>query len=198
MINIKTEISFEEYSAVINKVVNDCFPDGTYAPANYELSLKTALLLVFAPEYDLNGCENNNALWERVMAEEAANAIQNILDSEIGYKITEAIHRGIGYRIKMITSGSMSMSDIALSKLFDALTEKVDKIDTSILTKENMNTVLEAVNKTQDGNFANNLVDTMLDKGLLSKPNRKTRRNNGQRGELNKSDITMTSKESDT
>lgn len=198
MVEIKTAISFDEYTAIINKVVNDCFPDGTYSPANYELSLRTALLCAFAPDYDLSGCDDNNALWERVTTDEAREIVQQIMDSYIGYNISNAIYESIEYRIKLLTSGSMSMTDIALSTLVEAITKKVESIDTSVLTQENMDTMIKAVNATQDGNFAENLVDTMLDKGLLAKPNRETRRKNGQRKKTEKPNITVTSKESDT
>ena len=198
MVEIKTAISFDEYTAIINKVVNDCFPDGTYSPANYDLSLRTALLCAFAPDYDLSGCDDNNALWERVTTDEAREIVQQIMDSYIGYNISNAIYESIEYRIKLITSGSMSMTDIALSTLVDALTKKVEQIDTSMLTKENMDTMIKAVDATQDGNFAKSLVDTMLDKGMLAKPNRETRRKNGQRKKTEKPNITVTSKESDT
>ena len=170
-----------EYNAIIDKVVNDCFPDGTYSPANYDLSLRTALLCAFAPDYDLSGCDDNNALWERVMSNEAREIVQQIMDSYIGYiayTIEDRIKDNIDYRIKLLTSGSMSMTDIALSTLVDTLTKKVEQIDTSMLTKENMDTMIKAVNATQDGNFAESLVNTMLDKGMLSKPNRETRRKN--------------------
>ena len=198
MVEIKTAISFDEYTAIIDKVVNDCFPDGTYSPANYDLSLRTALLCAFAPDYDLSGCDDNNALWERVTTDEAREIVQQIMDSYIGYNISNAIYESIEYRIKLLTSGSMSMTDIALSTLVDTLTKKVEQIDTSMLTKENMDTMIKAVNATQDGNFAESLVDTMLDKGMLSKPNRETRRKNGQRSKSDKPNITVTSKESDT
>ena len=180
MVEIKTAISFDEYNAIIDKVVNDCFPDGTYSPANYELSLRTALLCAFAPDYDLSGCDDNNALWERVMSDEANEIIDYISTelSGIEQSIKRAIWDNIDYRIKLLTSGSMSMTDIALSTLVDTLTKKVESIDTSMLTKENMDTMIKAVNATQDGNFAESLVDTMLDKGMLSKPNRETRRKN--------------------
>lgn len=180
MVEIKTAISFDEYNAIIDKVTNDCFPDGVYTPANYDLSLRTALLLAFAPDYDLSGCEDNNALWERVMSEDANEIIKKIYSAGnlIAYNIEHRIENTIDYRIKLLTSGGMSMSDIALSKLFEVLTEKVEKIDTSALTKDNMDTMIKAVNATQDGNFAESLVDTMLDKGLLAKPNRETRRKN--------------------
>ena len=180
MADIKTNITFNEYTAIVDKVVNDCFPDGTYSPANYDLSLRTALLCAFAPDYDLSGCDDNNALWERVMSNEANEIIDYISTELSGIKqsIKRAIRENIDYRIKLLTSGSMSMTDIALSTLVDTLTKKVEQIDTSMLTKENMDTMIKAVNATQDGNFAKSLVDTMLDKGLLAKPNRETRRKN--------------------
>ena len=180
MVEIKTAISFDEYNAIIDKVVNDCFPDGTYSPANYDLSLRTALLCAFAPDYDLSGCDDNNALWERVMSNEADEIIDYISTVLSGIKqsIKRAIWDNIDYRLKLLTSGSMSMTDIALSTLVETLTKKVEQIDTSMLTKENMDTMIKAVDATQDGNFAKSLVDTMLDKGMLTKPNRETRRKN--------------------
>ena len=198
MVEIKTAISFDEYNAIIDKVVNDCFPDGTYSPANYDLSLRTALLCAFAPDYDLSGCDDNNALWERVTTDEAREIVQQIMDSYIGYNISNAIYESIEYRIKLITSGSMSMTDIALSTLVETITKKVESVDTSMLTKENMDTMIKAVNATQDGNFAESLVETMMGKGMLAKPNRETRRKNGQRKKTEKPNITVTSKESDT
>ena len=198
MVEIKTAISFDEYNAIIDKVTNDCFPDGTYSPANYELSLRTALLCAFAPDYDLSGCDDNNALWERVMSDEANEIFEKIEYYDIQRLIMRAIRDNIDYRLKLLTSGSMSMTDIALTTLVDTLTKKVEQIDTSMLTKENMDTMIKAVNDTQDGNFAKSLVDTMMEKGMLAKPNRETRRKNGQRKKTEKPNITVTSKESDT
>ena len=198
MVEIKTAISFDEYNVIVDKVVNDCFPDGTYSPANYELSLRTALLCAFAPDYDLSGCDDNNALWERVMSDEANEIFEKIEYYDIQRLIMRAIRDNIDYRLKLLTSGSMSMTDIALSTLVDTLTKKVEQIDTSMLTKENMDTMIKAVNATQDGNFAKSLVDTMMEKGMLAKPNRETRRKNGQRKKTEKPNITVTSKESDT
>ena len=198
MVEIKTAISFDEYNAIIDKVTNDCFPDGTYSPANYELSFRTALLVAFAPDFDLSDCEDNNALWERVMSDEANKIIDKFYDSDYVYNLTKAIKENIDYRIKLLTSGSMSMSDLALSKLFEVLTEKVESIDTSMFTNKDMDIMIKAVDAIQDGNFAESLVNTMLDKGLLAKPNRETRRKNGQRSKTEKPNITVTSKESDT
>ena len=201
MVEIKNVISFDEYNAIVNKVTNDCFPDGTYSPANYELSLRTALLCAFAPDYDLSGCGDNNALWERVMNNEADEIIEKIEYLDIQYLIIKTIKDNIDYRIKLLTSGSMSMADIAISTLVDTLTKKVEQIDTSMLTKENMDTMIKAVNATQEGNFAESLVDTMLNKGLLAKPNRETRRANKKAtktAKITKMDIQTESNESES
>ena len=180
MVEIKTAISFDEYNAIIDKVTNDWFPDGVYTPANYDLSLRTALLCAFAPDFDLSNCDDNNTLWERVMSNEADEIIDYISTELSGIKqsIKRAIWDNIDYRLKLLASGSMSMTDIALSTLVETITKKVEQIDTSMLTKENMDTMIKAVNARQDGNFAESLVDTMLDKGILAKPNRETRRKN--------------------
>ena len=198
MVEIKTAISFDEYNAIVDKVTNDCFPDGVYTPANYDLSLRTALLCAFAPDFDLSDCNDNNTLWERVMSDEANKIISELHNTNCVHDLANRIRENIEYRVKLLTSGSMSMTDIALSTLVETITKKVEQIDTSMLTKENMNTMIKAVNATKDGNFAESLVDTMLDKGLLAKPNRETRRKNGQRKKTDKSNITVTSKESDT
>lgn len=180
MVEIKTAISFDEYNAIIDKVVNDCFPDGVYTPANYDLSLRTALLCAFAPDFDLSDCNDNNTLWERVTSDEADEIIDYISTelSGIEQSIKRAIWDNIDYRLKLLASGSMSMTDIALSTLVETITKKVEQIDTSMLTKENMDTMIKAVNATQDGNFAESLVDAMLEKGMLAKPNRDIRRKN--------------------
>ena len=178
MVEIKTAISFDEYNAIIDKVTNDCFPDGVYTPANYDLSLRTALLCAFAPDFDLSDCNDNNTLWERVTSDEANKIISELHNTNCVHDLANRIRENIEYRVKLLTSGSMSMTDIALSTLVETITKKVEQIDASMLTKENMDTMIKAVNATQDGNFAESLVDTMLDKGLLAKPNRETRRKN--------------------
>lgn len=198
MVEIKTAISFDEYNAIIDKVTNDCFPDGVYTPANYDLSLRTALLCAFAPDFDLSDCNDNNTLWERVTSDEANKIISELHNTNCVHDLANRIRENIEYRVKLLTSGSMSMSDIALSKLFEVITQKIESIDTSVLTKDNMNTMIKAVNATQDGNFAESLVDTMFNKGLLAKPNRETRRKNGQRKKTEKPNITVTFKDSDT
>ena len=141
MVNIKTAISFDEYNSAVDKVVKDCFPDGVYSPANYELSLRTTLILTFAPDFNLSDCDDNNQLWEKVLSDDGNEIINKIYSEASNYVnlIKKSIWEGIEYNIKMTTSGSMSMSDIALSKLFEKLTEKVESIDISVVDNSSPN-----------------------------------------------------------
>ena len=166
MVEIKAAISFDEYNAIIDKVVNDCFPDGTYYPANYDLSLRTALLCAFAPDFNLSDCDDNNQLWEKVLSDDGNEIINKIYSEASNYVslIKKSIWEGIEYNIKMTTSGSMSMSDIALSKLFEKLTEKVESIDTSVMTNENINALVGLANTMQSDKFTQNIVDTFVEK----------------------------------
>ena len=164
MINIKTAISFDEYNSAVNKVVNDCFPDGVYSPANYELSLRTTLILTFAPDFNLSDCDDNNQLWEKVLSDDG-NEIMNKIYSEASNYVSlikKSIWEGIEYNIKMTTSGSMSMSDIALSKLFEKLTEKVESIDTSVMTNENINALVGLANTMKSNKFIESIVDIFI------------------------------------
>lgn len=164
MVNIKTAISFDEYNAIIDKVVNDCFPDGTYSPANYDLSLRTALLCAFAPDFNLSDCDDNNQLWEKVLSDDGNEIINKIYSEASNYVslIKKSIWEGIEYNIKMTTSGSMSMSDIALSKLFEKLTEKLESIDTSVMTNENINALVGLANTMRSNKFIESIVDTFV------------------------------------
>lgn len=180
MVNIKSTISFDEFYTIIDNVVNSCFIDGEYSSSYYELTLRVALIKAFAPDYEIPTAtaDNYNDVWETVTSKEANEILVTIRQNSIYPYIEEAIENKVDYRIKLITSSPMSMSDIALSNLFEVFAEKVKNIDTSMLTKENMDTVINAVNATQNGSFTESLVDTLLDKGILAKPNRETRRKN--------------------
>lgn len=180
MVNIKTAISFDEYNAIVNMVSDNCFPDSAYSASYYELMFRTALITVFAPNYNIPDIDtsNYNEIWYQVTNDEAEEILDEIRQNSIYPCLKKAIENAIEYKIKLLTSGSMSMTDIALSTLVDTLTKKIEQIDTSMLTKENIDTMIKAVNATQDGNFAESLVNTMLDKGMLAKPNRETKRKN--------------------
>lgn len=200
MVEIKTTISFDEYNAIVNMVSDNCFPDSVYSASYYELMFRIALITVFAPDYNIPDIDtsNYNEIWYKVTNDEAREILEKIRQNSIYPCLEEAIENAIEYKIKTLTSGSMSMTDIALASLVDTITEKVEHIDPNIFKKEDVDAMVKAVNATQDGNFAKSLVGAFLDEGLLAKPNRETRRKNGQRSKSDKPNITVTSKESDT
>lgn len=174
--NNKNKISFDEYKAIVNKVVDDCFLDDTYSPVNYELSLRTALLIAFAPDYKLSDCKDNNTLWERVTSEKATDILNREEIKESKQLIEKSIRDSIDYRIRILSSVSMSMSDISLSKLFDTIATKLGEIDVSVLDKKDLESLKKVVSTTQEDKFVENLVNTMLKRGVLTKSNNKPRR----------------------
>lgn len=187
MVEIQTKISFDEFNAIVNKVVDDCFVEGIYSPAYYEISLRTALLCAFAPDFSLGNFDDNNTLFETVMSDKADIIIDTIKQNRVYLCIEEAINKTVDYRIKMLASSPMSMADMALATLIDTFTAKVNSIPE--ISAENIELLTQVAKNTQDNNFASNLVDTMLDKGLLAKPNRETRRKNGQRSTKAKTNV---------
>lgn len=129
--NIKERISFDEFYAIVEKVTGDCFGDGTYSPAVYDLSLRTALINAYSPDFELNSTDNN-ALYESVYSEKACEIIDEIKQKKQYYDIEIAIRNKINFRKEMLVSGGLSMSDIALSKLIDKITDMADKMSDNI------------------------------------------------------------------
>lgn len=173
---IKNNISFDEYNAIINKVIDDCFVGGVYSSALYELSLRVSLISAFVPDYDLSDCKDNNALWDKLTSDECKEIFQNIYGTIIYDDIVSAIIRGVNHRLRVIESSPMSLSDIALSKLIDVVTAKIDSIDTDILNKDTISALINADKQINKEDFEKKLVDEMIDRGLISKSNRATRR----------------------
>ena len=180
MVEIKTAISFDEYNAIVNMVSDNCFPDSAYSASYYELMFRTALITVFTPDYNIPDIDTNNynEIWYQVTNDEAEEILEKIRQNSIYPCLEKAIENAIEYKIKMLTSGSMSMTDIALSTLVETLTKKVDSVDTSMFTKENIEAVFNAIVSTKDGDFAKSFVNALVDNNIISKPNRETRRKN--------------------
>ena len=162
---IKTRISFDEYSAVVDKVVNDTFTDNVYSPVYYDLSLRTALLNVYAPEYKVDGTDNNT-LYDSVYTDEANEIFDEIKKKKQYYDILQAINNGINFRKDLITSGGMSMSDIALANLIDKFTDVVEKLGDN-LDIEAIQKFVESVTTMKDGITAENMVNALIDTGMI-------------------------------
>ena len=169
MITINKKISFDTYVAIVEKVTNDCFVDGVYSPALYELSFRNALLSGFAPDFDMSDCEDNNALWAKVNSVEAMNLLDEIYDLNDYFTIRTAIGNNIAHRRAMIESGSMSLSDYALSKLFNVITDKVAKTNTDVLTPELADALIKASKASGKKGFEERLVRAFDEAGLIEK-----------------------------
>lgn len=173
---IKNNISFDEYCSIIDRVISDCFVDEVYSPAAYELSLRNALISVFAPDYDLSDCKDTNALWDKLTTDECKDVLDKIYDTRTYNHIHLAIAQGINHRLRAIESSPMSLSDIALAKLFGVIIGKIDSTDTEVLNKDTISALINADKQINKEDFEKKLVDEMIDRGLISKPNRATRR----------------------
>lgn len=163
--NIKTRISFDEYSAVVDKVVDDTFTDNVYSPVYYDLSLRTALLNVYAPEYKVDGTDNNT-LYDSVYTDEANEIFDEIKGKKQYLNIIQAINNGINFRKNMIASGGMSMSDLALANLIDKFTDVVEKLGDN-LDVETTQKFIESVTTMKDGITAENMVNALIDTGMI-------------------------------
>lgn len=176
MTNIKTTISFSTYKAVIDKVIGDTFMDGVYTPENEDVSIRVAMLSAFAPDFVLDE-DDSDKMWEQAYSDEANEILDSLYKNRQYIALQRTIDKTIQHRLQVLETGSMSLTDYALSQFVKTLDEKVKGLD---ITDEGVKAVTEAVGKSNDKDFANNLVDAFIDKGMLKKPNRATRRANGQ------------------
>lgn len=177
MVEIKNTISFGTYKAVIDKVIGDTFMDGVYTPENEDVSIRVAMLSAFAPDFVLDE-DDSDKMWEQAYSDEANEILDSLYKNRQYIALQRTIDKTIQHRLQVLETGSMSLTDYALSQFVKTLDEKVKNLD---ITDEGVKAVTEAVDKSNDKNFANNLVDVFLEKGLLdNKPNRATRRANGQ------------------
>lgn len=167
MTEIKSRISFNELNAVVKKVINETFVNDTYSPTYYDLSLRTALISAYAPEFKLND-NDDNSLYESVYTEEACEIINEIKRHKQYYDIESAIRNGVNFRKDMITSGGMSMSDLALAGLMDKIAEVVEKLGNNI-DADSTKKFVEKVTSTQGNLTAKDMVKALADTGLLGK-----------------------------
>ena len=177
MVEYKNTISFGTYKAVIDKVIGDTFMDGVYTPENEDVSIRVAMLSAFAPDFALDE-DDSDKMWEQAYSDEANEILDSLYKNRQYIALQRTIDKTIQHRLQVLETGSMSLTDYALSQFVKTLDEKVKNLD---ITDEGVKAVTEAVGKSNDKDFANNLVDVFLEKGLLdNKPNRATRRANGQ------------------
>ena len=176
MVDVRNTISFGTYKAVIDKVISDTFMDGVYTPENEDVSIRVAMLSAFAPDFVLDE-DDSDKMWEQAYSYEANEILDSLYKNRQYIALQRTIDKTIQHRLQVLETGSMSLTDYALSQFVKTLDEKVKGLD---ITDEGVKAVTEAVDKSNDKDFASNLVDAFIDKGMLKKPNRATRRANGQ------------------
>lgn len=178
--NIRTTISFSIYKAVIDSVMQNVFDDEVFHAENVAISKRVAVLQAFAPDFVIPNDENtdNDAIAEAVYSEEAETILERLADNKQYRELSMAIDKAIDHRLKMVENGAMSLTDYALSQLVKTLDEKIAGYD---LTADGIKAVTDAVNRSDETDFAGNLVDAFVEKGMIAKPPRATRRANGQR-----------------
>lgn len=143
--NVKDKITMAEFGAVVNVVVSKCFENGAYDPTFKDFWLKHSLISVFC-----------NYPFENVGIEEVFERLQDN-DSEesvawgtiftehcdIVDEICEAVEMSINHKNHI---GAYSMTDMALTNLIDAISNKVDNMS-DIFTAENMQALVDMSGK---------------------------------------------------
>lgn len=175
-------ISYNEYSAVVNKVVGDVFSGNMYHPEVCDFSFRLAVISVFT-DCDLSVYEEENSsnkLFEYVFSKEASEILDKVkkTSSLIYDSLENAVLEAVEHRKKMLESSPMSLTDYALSNLVELLGNKIDEVDMAQFNNEDIKNIATATAKMTDGEFANYAVEALEKKGYLSKPNRVTRRKN--------------------
>lgn len=170
MVNIKSTISFDEFNAIVDMVTKGCFPDDTYSPAYYELMFRYALFKTFAPDYEIPelNTANYNEVWRILTNEDGNKIFEELHGTHIYYNIQNTINNAIEYRIKLLTSSPMSLTDIALSKLVDVLTDKLEKVNLPEITEEDIKSGQKVASNIESNDFTNKFVDTLFARGVFA------------------------------
>lgn len=147
MVEIKKRISFDEFYSVVKKVVDDCFTDGTYSPAYYELSFRVAMLNAYCPEFEID-MTDNNTIYECVESEEACELFNEIKRRKQYYDLEMAIRNGINFKKDMLISQNTSLTDVVLSEILGVLNDKLKTVQD--IDIETVNKFMDKVNGMDD------------------------------------------------
>ena len=179
---IKTTIASGKYNSIFSAINDIIFEDDVYHPDRDMPNRRAILLLAFVPDFEIDEENGFDDLYSDEVEEIFAYLEEN---SKQYVEIKASMDRWIEHRLRMIEGEAMSLTDYALAKFVETLNNKVKGLD---ITDEGVKAVTEAVNNVNSDNFAGDVVDAMLERGMLAKPNRKTRRANGQKSSAKKKD----------
>lgn len=180
--NIKEMITFTEFNAIVDNVVNKVFAGDTYNPAYYDIALRDGVLQAYAPDYRIDRTGDIDTYYNSLYTEEATEIYHKVFEKGQFVSLVDAVNNAIEYRkqetIAMISAmRNESNADLALAGFIDKLTEFVDKMSENTNTGDTKK-FIDTVNGIGDNLTAENMVKAMADNGLINKPNRETRRKN--------------------
>ena len=131
MVEYKNTISFGTYKAIIDKVISDTFMDGVYTPENEDVSIRVAMLSAFAPDFALDE-DDSDKMWEQAYSDEANEILDSLYKNRQYIALQRTIDKTIQHRLQVLETGSMSLTDYALSQFVKTLDEKVKNLDRTI------------------------------------------------------------------
>lgn len=143
--NIKDKISMAEFGAIVNTVVKKCFESGSYDPT-YEDFWKAYTIISVYCDYPFDG-KNIEEIWDELQdrnsdISQTWEKIRAEHENTVG-KIETAIVKSIAHKNHV---GAYSMTDMALTNLIDAVSEKIDGME-DVFTAENMQTLVDMSSK---------------------------------------------------
>ena len=143
--NVKDKITMAEFGAVVNVVVSKCFENGAYDPTFKDFWLKHSLISVFC-NYPFENVDVEE-VFERLQDNDSEESVAwgTIFDEhyDIVDEIREAVKMSIDHKNHI---GAYSMTDMALTNLIDAVSNKIDNMG-DIFTEENMNALVDVSGK---------------------------------------------------
>lgn len=143
--NIKDKISMAEFGAIVNTVVKKCFESGSYDPTYEDFWKAYTLISVYcdypfedkAVEEIWDELQDSNSevsqAWEKIRTEHEKTVI------EIEY----AVAKSIAHKNHV---GAYSMTDMALTNLIDAISEKIDGME-DVFTADNVQALVDMSGK---------------------------------------------------
>lgn len=177
---MKTIIDYATFKAVVAKVISDTIQNGVYYPEHYDLSLRIALLVAYAPELEIDKLADNNELIEKVYSTEANEILATIGEQPQYEAIITAIDNGIAFSKQTILRAyNYSLTDNSLSELIDKINDILDNEDikqslVTLLSKIN-DTSLQKVMQLNNAKTLNTKVGDTNEEENLQKPKRSTK-----------------------
>ena len=165
--NVKDKISMAEFGAIVNVAVSKCYENGSYDPTYLDFWTQYAVLCVFC-DYPFTDKDLEEVWDSRHNDGDIRLAWNEIKRKHMGFltKIEEAITRSIEYKNRV---GAYSMTDMALTNLIDAVSEKVDSMG-DLFTEDNvqafvdMSGKLSKLNNVSQKKIITTIIETMKKK----------------------------------